>query len=137
MMRSIVFYGVLIAAAAFVLQWLEYKAAVRLYSTELYIVLIAILFTALGIWVGVRLSRRNQRSGFERNDRALEQLRISEREYEVLQLLAAGYSNKEIANRLFVSLNTIKTHLAHVYDKLDVNRRTQAVHKAKALRLIP
>ncbi len=136
MMRSIMLYGVALAAAAFLLQWIEYQTMVRLYATEIYVVLVAILFTGLGIWVGYRLTARRSSGGFEKNSRALEALGISDREYEVLVLLAGGHTNKEIAAQLFVSPNTVKTHLANLYGKLQVSRRTQAVHKAKALRLI-
>ena len=98
--------------------------------------LIAILFTGLGVWVGYRLTGRGSSDEFEKNTRALETLGISDREYEVLVLLAGGHTNKEIADQLFVSPNTVKTHLANLYGKLQVSRRTQAIHKAKALRLI-
>ena len=87
--------------------------------------------------MGVRLTKRRPAGPFEVNAQALSSLGISEREHEVLALLAEGLSNKELAERLFVSTNTIKTHLARVYDKLDVARRTQAVQKARSLRLIP
>ena len=137
MKRLLVVYGVAIAAAAFALRWLEYRHSIRMFGTELYIVVIALLFAGLGAWVGHRLTSRRSRDAFEKNERALDTLGISKREYEVLLLLADGYSNKEIASRLFLSPNTVKTHLAHLYDKLDVSRRTQAIHKSKALRLIP
>jgi DNA-binding CsgD family transcriptional regulator len=136
MIRSIAIYGGSIALAAFVLRWLEYRHAIRMFSTELYIVLIALVFTAIGIWVGRWLTQPRKTRSFVRNDRALQSLGISAREYEVLCLLAAGNSNQEIADRLFVSLNTVKTHLKNLYSKLDVTRRTQAIHKSKALRLI-
>jgi DNA-binding CsgD family transcriptional regulator len=136
MMRSVVIYGSSIAVAAFLLRWLEYRHAVRMFSTELYVVLVALLFTAIGIWIGHRLTRPTGRAPFSRNEKALQSLGISEREYEVLCLLAAGHTNREIADRLFVSPNTVKTHLTHLYEKLGVSRRTQAIHKCKALRLI-
>lgn len=137
MTKSIVAYSLAIASSAFFLQWLEYQYAIRVFSTEIYVVIVATLFTGLGAWAGSKLTRRRLPSGFERNSRAIEYLGISDREYEVLQLLAEGHSNKEIAERLFVSTNTIKTHLSNVYAKLEVSRRTQAVQKARALRLIP
>ena len=136
MIRSILLYGIALATAAFLLQWLEYQTLVRSYATELYVLLVAVLFTGLGIWVGYRLTGRGESDGFEKNTRALAALGISDREYEVLVLLAGGHTNKEIADRLFVSPNTVKTHLANLYGKLEVSRRTQAIHKAKALRLI-
>lgn len=130
-------YGATIAGAAFLLRWLEYQFTVKLFATEIYTVLVAMLFAALGIWVGNRLTRKSGPDKFERNTRALSALQISEREYDVLELLADGLSNQEIADKLFVSSNTVKTHLVHLYGKLDVSRRTQAINKAKMLRLIP
>ena len=137
MIRSFAIYGLAIAAAAFALRWLEYRHALRFFTTEAYVVLIAVVFTVLGAWVGHRLTTKRSQGSFERNEKAIAALGISDREYDVLCLLANGDSNKEIAAKLFVSANTVKTHLAHLYDKLDVSRRTQAIHKSKALRLIP
>ena len=130
-------YGLAIAGSAFLLRWLEYQYVVRLFATEIYVVAVAVFFTALGVWIGNRLTREKAPKQFERNTRALLALEISEREYQVLEQLAEGLSNREIADRLFVSANTVKTHLARLYAKLDVSRRTQAVSKAKSLRLIP
>ncbi len=130
-------YGVALAAGAFVLQWLEQQFALQLYSTEIYIILLAMLFTALGIWVGTRFSHRPADSTFKKNTGLIRSLGISNREYQVLMLLAKGHSNQEIAEQLFVSRSTIKTHLIHLYQKLDVSRRTQAVDKAKSLQIIP
>ncbi len=138
MKKTIVLYSLAIAAAAFLLQWLEYQYFIRVFSTEIYIVVIAVAFTGLGIWVGNRLtSRAETPASFERNRQAIEYLGISDREVEVLDLLAEGHSNQEIGERLFVSTNTVKTHLKNLYGKLEVSRRTQAVQKAKQLRLIP
>ena len=109
MIRSILLYGVALAAAALLLQWLEYQTLVRSYAIELYVLLIAVLFTGLGIWVGYRLTGRGNSEGFEKNTRALSALGISDREYEVLVLLAGGHTNKEIAHRLFVSPNTVNS----------------------------
>jgi DNA-binding CsgD family transcriptional regulator len=135
--RTIILYGLAIAAAAFLLDWLQYQYLVRVFSTEIYIVLIASFFAVLGIWTGYRLWGKRAISAFERNTKALDYLGISECEYDVLALLAEGRSNKEIADGLFVSTNTVKTHLANLYGKLEVNRRTQAVREARELRLIP
>lgn len=137
MKRTILLSAGLLAGAAVLLQWLDHRHALRTMSTELYVVIVALGFTALGAWVGVRLTRRGPAEPFEVNARALESLGISEREHEVLGLLADGLSNAEISKRLFVSQNTVKTHLARLYDKLEVGRRTQAVKKARSLRLIP
>ena len=130
-------YGLALAGSAFLLRWLEYQYVVRLFATEIYVVVVAVLFTALGVWIGNQLTRKKAPGQFERNAKALLALEISEREYQVLEQLAEGLSNQEIADRLFVSANTVKTHLARLYAKLDVSRRTQAVNRAKSLRLIP
>jgi len=135
--RSIALYGSIIAVAAFVFRWMEYRHAIRMFSTELYILVVALAFAALGIWLGHKFAGPGKNPAGNRNDKALQTLGISEREYEVLCLLARGLSNKEIAESLHVSPNTVKTHLAHLYDKLAVSRRTQAIHKSKALQLIP
>lgn len=137
MKKTIAIYSLAVGFAAFLLHWLEYKYTIRVFSTEIYIVLIATLFTGLGIWVGQRLTSKVEALPFKRNVKALSYLGISEREYEVLELLAKGLSNKEIADSLFVSPNTVKTHLAHLYQKLEVSRRQQAINKAKELQMIP
>lgn len=116
---------------------------------DIYMGLIALLFTALGIWAGWRLTRKKERvvvkevpviidrQNFVLNENLLRQLSISKREHEVLELIAVGLSNREIANKLFVSESTIKTHSSRLFEKLDVSRRTQAVEKAKNLGLLP
>jgi DNA-binding NarL/FixJ family response regulator len=136
MLRTILVYGALLAAGAFGLQWLEYRFLVRAYSTEMYVALVAVAFMGLGIWVGARLFRRAPPAMFEANTRVQETLRISERELEVLKLLAAGRSNKEIAGRLKVSPNTVKSHVAKLYGKLEVKRRTEAILRARELGMI-
>lgn len=137
MAKTVAFYGLLIAVAAVALEWLEYKYVTRLFATEIYIALIAALFTALGVWAGRRLTARTAPGPFEKNVAALAALGITDREYEVLTLLAEGCANKEIARRLDLSPNTVKTHLARLYEKLEAQRRTQAVQKARELALIP
>ena len=137
MKKSILLYSLAVASGAFLLQWLEYQYAVRVFSTEIYIAIIALAFVALGVWVGLRLSAPPVRESFERNANAIEYLGISKREYEVLELLAQGHSNQEIAKTLFVSPNTVKSHLGRLYEKLEVSRRTQAIQKARTLRMIP
>ncbi len=138
MWRTVFLYGLLMAAAAFVLQWLELRYAVRHFSTEAYIAILAVLFAVLGMWVGHWLTRTTSVSEtFAVNEQALKTLGISPREVQVLERLARGDSNQEIAEALFVSANTIKTHLKNLYAKLDVSRRTQAVGKARELGLIP
>jgi DNA-binding NarL/FixJ family response regulator len=138
MKPSILLYGLAVAGGAFVLQWLEYRTLVRSGSTPLYVTAVALVFIVVGIWIGQRTAPPPaSREAFESNAQALDYLGISARELEVLELLAQGHSNKEIGKALFVSPNTVKTHLANLYQKLEVSRRTQAVQKARSLRLIP
>lgn len=137
MKRTIVLYALVLAAGVFVLQWLEYKYVTKVFAGEFYILLIAAGFTAFGAWSAWRLTQKTAAQAFEKNNAALRTLGVTAREYETLELLAAGLSNKEIARKLEVSPNTVKTHLAKLYEKLEVSRRTQAVQKAKDLALIP
>lgn len=129
-------YGLALAALAFILEWLDYKHAVHAWSTEFYVACIAILFVALGIWVGNRLTAK-PRVAYHRNDAAIASLGISTRECEVLEMLAAGHANKVIARRLDISPNTVKTHVARLYEKLEVASRTQAIGKARELDILP
>jgi ATP/maltotriose-dependent transcriptional regulator MalT len=120
------------------LQWLQYRMLVREHPGEIYLALFGIAFLTLGVWVGARLFRRPAANAdFIPNTAARASLGISEREYEVLQHLAAGRSNKEIAAELTVSPNTVKTHVARLYEKLEAARRTEAIQKARELGLIP
>ena len=135
--RTIALYAAALAGAVFVLQWLEYKYVARVFATEIYIVLLAMIFAAFGVWAGWRLTKKNPPAPFEVNMAALASLGITEREYQALELLAGGKTNKEIARALDLSPNTVKTHLANLYEKLEVSRRTQAIQKAKDLSLIP
>ena len=137
MRRTAIIYGLALACGAFALHWLENQYAVRLFSTEIYIVVLAALFTGLGIWLGARLRNEPRSATFEKNERAIETLGLTGKELEVLALLADGGSNREIAARLYVSTSTVKSHLVHLYRKLDVARRTQAVQKARSLQIIP
>ena len=137
MTRTIAIYSLVIAGAAFLLQGLEYLHLVRMFSTEIYVVLIAALFTGFGTWLGVQLTKKRPAEPFQRNDKAMKYLGITQREYEVLEQLATGHSNKEIAEQLFVSPHTVKSHLKRLYDKLEASSRVQAIKKAKELRLIP
>ena len=147
--RSVLLYGASLAALLFLMKWLEWRFLIADYAAELYGGALAILFTFLGIWLAVKLMKPKTNTVFiekevivKTNDFILDEqelarLGLSRRELEVLQLMAEGLSNHQIAERLFVSLNTIKTHSAKVFEKLEVQRRTQAVDKAKKLRLIP
>lgn len=137
MKRTILLYSLAIAGAAFLLQWLDFQHGVRTLSTPVYVGIVALLFAGLGTWVGHRLTPSSAPGPFERNTRAIDTLGITEREIEVLELLARGQLNREIGETLFVSPNTVKTHLANLYGKLEVSRRTQAIQKARALGIIP
>jgi DNA-binding CsgD family transcriptional regulator len=137
MLRLVLIYGALLAVGTLGLEWLQYRYLVRAYPAEIYIAFVALAFLALGVWAGMRLvARRPASPEGARNDRARSTLGISDRELEVLELLAAGRSNKEIARRLAVSPNTVKTHVAKLYEKLEAKRRTEAILKARELGVI-
>ncbi len=133
----ILIYGFGLGAAAFALQWLQYQYLIKLFPVQAYMLIIALAFTILGVWAGNRFTPSRTETDFTINRAALKSLGVTAREYEVLQCLAAGQSNKQIAQNLGVSLNTIKTHITSLFTKLTVARRTQAVQKARSLRLIP
>jgi DNA-binding CsgD family transcriptional regulator len=148
MWKHVLLYGLLGGALVAGLRLIEYRWLVVEHSIEIYGGVIAALFAAVGIWLGLKLTRRVETvvvrevptpatSPFVRDDAKLQALGITPRELAVLEMIAAGLSNKEIAARAFVSENTVKTHLSRVFDKLGARRRTQAVQLAKAARLIP
>jgi two-component system, NarL family, response regulator LiaR len=139
MKKTILLYGLSLAGLVALLKLIEYRLFIHELSWEVYVGVVALLFTLLGVWVGRRITgRRIVRSpDFQLDESALSRLGISRREHEVLQLISNGLSNQEIADKLFVSLNTVKTHSSNLFQKLEVNRRTQAVQKGKELRLIP
>ncbi len=137
MWRTMAIYGAALALAAVALQWLDYKVWAHAHPGEFYLALIAASFLGLGVWLGARLFRAHAPAAFAHNARARAALGITDREFEVLELLAAGRSNKEIAEALAVSLNTVKTHVARLLDKLDAARRTEAILKARELSLLP
>jgi DNA-binding CsgD family transcriptional regulator len=136
MLKTILVYGASLAIAALGLQWLQYQYLVRAHPAEIYLALVAAAFLGLGVWVGARLFHRPPVAAFEANIRVQASLGISERELEVLRLLAAGKSNKEIAATLSISPNTIKTHVARLFEKLAVRRRTEAILRARELGMI-
>lgn len=130
-------------------KWLEIKYLVIDYSFEIYASAIALLFTSIGIWIALKLVTPktetkiiekevfvNKVDDFLPNKQKIDELGLSKRELEVLQLMAIGLSNQEIADKLFVSLNTIKTHISRLFDKLGVKRRTQAIEVAKKMAII-
>jgi NarL family two-component system response regulator LiaR len=143
-----ILYGVSLAGLLLLLKWLEWRFVIIDHAFEIYVSAIAILFTGLGIWLARKLITPKVKTVvvekqvftgpvFVLNEAGLNNLRLSNRELEVLQLMADGLSNQQIAERLFVSLNTIKTHTSNLFLKLEVERRTQAIEKAKRLSLIP
>ena len=144
-----IIYGVALAVLLFLLKWLEWRFLVLDHAIEIYSGAIAVLFTGLGIWIALRLAKPKVSTVIVEkevyitpaavpviNGKEMARLGLSPREMEVLQLMAEGLSNQEIADRLFVSLNTIKTHSAKIFEKMDVRRRTQAVDMAKRLKII-
>ena len=146
--RDILLYGISGGALILVLKLTEYRFLVIEHSVEIYGALIAALFAALGIWLGLTLTRKKPSviikeipaqpsEPFVLDEARLAELAITPRELEILGLIAAGLSNREIAARLFVSENTVKTHSSRLFDKLGARRRTQAVQIAKTSRLIP
>ncbi len=114
-----------------ILEVVHYRTMIRDLQIEVYGAIIGLLFLACGIWLGANTFKRKSSSAFD-----AKKLGLSKREVEVLQLMADGYSNQEIADKLFVSLNTAKTHISNIYSKLNVKRRTQAIQKAHDLALL-
>ncbi|MBD2701322.1 DNA-binding response regulator [Spirosoma sp. BT702] len=141
MKRTIFLYGLSLAALIVALKLLEFRFMVHSLSLEIYLSTIAVLFTAFGVWAGLKLTRPKTvlvpQTTYQFDTKRLETLGISKREYEVLELMAKGLSNQEIADTLFVSLNTIKTHSSNLFLKLDSKRRTQAIQRAKEIGLLP
>jgi len=138
MLRRLIAYGVLLAAGTFALEWLDYQRLARAYSADVYIALIAAAFLALGVYIGARvIARAPAPAAFDGNPKAKEALGISPRELTVLQEIAAGRSNKEIAIHLNVSPNTVKTHTVRLFEKLGAKRRTDAISKARELGILP
>ena len=147
--KLILLYGISSAVLLFFLKWLELKFIIMRNAFEIFAGCIALIFMGVGIWLALKLSKPKKEtiivekevfikdnSDFILNSTEIEKLGLSKREMEVLQLMAEGLSNQEIAERLFVSLNTVKTHSSKVLEKLDVKRRTQAIEKAKRLSII-
>jgi NarL family two-component system response regulator LiaR len=156
--KRVILYGLVGGLLIALLKVLEYKYFIRAYPAEIYGGLVAVIFTALGLYFGLRWTRSREpqapetrtvvvvkevevrvREGdpFSLDAGKLKELGITPREHEILGLIAAGLSNREIGERLFVSENTVKTHSSRLFDKLGVNRRVQAVQRGKELGLIP
>lgn len=152
MRRSVLLFGLLGGALIAVLKLIEYRFLVVEHSLEIYGGLVALIFSLCGLWLGLKLTRPKvpvgqpdakpatasaaQRGPFVVDRARLEALGITPREHEILELIAAGLSNREIAEKLFVSENTVKTHSSRLFDKLNARRRTQAVQLAKEAGLI-
>jgi DNA-binding NarL/FixJ family response regulator len=134
---QVLIYGLLLAAGTIALQSIDYLRIVRTQSTDLILFIVAAGFLAIGVVVGARALRPARPQQFDGNPQAQVALGISDRERTVLEALAAGRSNKEIARELAVSPNTVKTHVARLFEKLDVNRRTEAIARARELGLLP
>ncbi len=147
--KESIYFGLALAILFFIVQWMEIRFLLFSNNIQIYILLIAILFTLIGIWIAGRIRTPKVEtlviekpvfvattSHFEIDQNELFKRKISKRELEVLHLMAEGKSNQEIADELFVSLPTIKTHAANLFEKLDAKRRTQAVETAKRLRLL-
>jgi len=152
--KTTIVYSISLAFLLFLLKWLELRFLIFDHSFEIYTGSIAVIFTALGIWLALKLTKpkpqdrvqtvvvekevyvtRNE--NFVLNTSLISQLELSKRELEILNLMAKGYSNDEIAAKIFVSVSTVKTHNQNLFEKLDVKRRIQAVEKARRLNLIP
>jgi two-component system, NarL family, response regulator LiaR len=151
-MKKIIVYGLVYGLCGglliVVLKLVEYRFLVVQHSVEIYGGLTALVFAILGIWLGLKLTRKEEvvvvkevavltTQPFALNEERLRELSITRRELEILELIAQGMSNREIAEKLFVSENTVKTHSSRLFDKLSAKRRTQAVQIGKELGLIP
>jgi DNA-binding CsgD family transcriptional regulator len=150
--RTVLLYGLIGAAMIVALKVSEYRFLVLEHSLEIYGLLVALLFAALGIWLGLRLTRPTERlivreipvpvpapanGEFAVNSASVQRLGLTPRELEILALIAEGLSTREIAERIYVSENTVKTHSANLFSKLNARRRTQAVQIAKEAGVIP
>lgn len=143
--KQILLYGLALGGMFAIIKLLEFNLLIKRNIFEVYAGIVAFIFCGLGIWVGLKLTTKKEKIVVEVREKEpgiidslmLEELGISKREYEVLQLIAKGMTNKEVADALFVSENTIKTHIANLFAKLDVKRRTQAIQRAKELQILP
>jgi DNA-binding CsgD family transcriptional regulator len=146
LLKRVLIYGAIGGALIALLKLIEYQYFVRAYPTEMYVGLVALIFAVIGIYLGLRWTsetvvvkevRVREGGPFVLNVEKLKELGITQREHEILGLIAQGLSNKEIGEKLFVSENTVKTHSSRLFEKMSVNRRVQAVQKGKDLGLIP
>jgi len=146
--RGIAIFGTAGGLLIALLRWIEYRFLVVEHSVAIYGAMVAVLFAGFGIWLGFTLTRKKPEvvvkevrvpvaGPFVLDERRVSELAITPRELEILGLIATGLSNREIADQLFVSENTVKTHSSRLFDKLGAKRRTHAVQIGKASRLIP
>lgn len=146
--RHITLYALLMAVLVFALKWLEWKFMLLQNAIDIYVGIIALCFTVLGVWVAGQLAKPKIKTvvvereiylphpdELKINEAELKKLNLSNREYEVLQMLTKGYSNAEIGGKLFLSVSTVKTHVSNLFVKMDVKSRVQAIEKAKRLRI--
>jgi DNA-binding NarL/FixJ family response regulator len=146
-MRQIILYGIVLGGLLLSMQFFRYRLLFMQHAESMYTGVVALVCCAVGIWAGSKVANHWKKkpegsteqlvSPHVTPEKALADRNITPREYEVLQLIAQGLSNQEIANTLFISLSTIKTHNQSLFVKLDVKRRTQAIERARALRVIP
>ncbi|MBA4055381.1 MAG: helix-turn-helix transcriptional regulator [Marivirga sp.] len=147
--RHIITYGISLAVLLFLLKWLQLRLMIINHAAELYTGAVALIFTGIGIWLALKLAKPQVKTiivekevsppadKFEANAESLVILGLSKRELEVLGLMAQGLSNKEIAEHLFISISTVKSHSNSLFEKMNVERRTQAIDKGKKLGVIP
>lgn len=149
-MKKLLLYGTILALLTILLQLAEYRFLVIDHTVELYVGIVALIFVVLGVVMGKKLTTpkevvveklisvsSNPSLPFLVNEMVLDKLSISKREHEILLLIAEGMSNQEIADKSFVSINTVKTHVSNILVKLDVKRRVQAIQKARELGIVP
>ena len=140
MKKTILAYGGILALLVILIKWLDYRFIIKDVSLEIYVGIIASLCAILGIWMGLKLTNpkvvyTTTELDFIQDESKIKELGLSQRELDVLELIAKGHSNQEIAEALFISLNTVKTHSSSLFSKFGVNRRTQAVQPAKENRI--
>jgi DNA-binding CsgD family transcriptional regulator len=142
--KSFILYGVLLGGLAVLLRLAEYKLVIINHTIQLYAGFVAVVFTVTGVAVGKRLARSHPEKTIKKeavdtflsDQAAIDHFGLTKREHEILQLIAAGLSNQEISEKIFLSIHTVKSHVSNLFAKLDVKRRTQAIQKAKEHQLI-
>ena len=147
--KHIILYGLMLALLVSVLKWLQWKFLIVENSIEIYVGMIALFFTVLGVWLATQLTKPRiekvivekeviilQSEEFTINEIELKKLNLTNREYEILQLVTKGKSNADIANMLFLSISTVKTHVSNLFTKMNVKSRGQAIVKAKRLKIV-